>query len=418
MSFSPDGRRVAAFGEDGMLRVWQAHGGRLVDQVEVDADGVSALVFSPDGTLLYTAGTDRAIRVWDVSGKHRFLPRVEVVNPRTSGPSFTAVIPAPDGSRVLTAWAGRDTWVNVLDPTARTVTAAINTRHGQYGWAAWHPSGDTFATTGGDGVVRAWDARTGRLVVERKVSDVHLSGVTYVGDGETVAVSNHRGEVYALDAETLQRVGPVLSASDQRISNVFAARGTTSVLALTGVPLDSGPAFSLPPERGWVVLDLETGEVTEGIAPVHFVAGAGLSHDGDALALSGVLGDLAFVDTATGDSVLTAERPQTGGGTPVFSVDGETVVSGGSDGSVSLWDVSSGEPLGTVRAAAGTRATATWLPDSRTVLIATYDGQVFTWDTDPESWVDAACGIARRDLTDDEWAEAFGDRPYADPCPT
>ena len=35
------------------------------------------------------------------------------------------------------------------------------------------------------------------------------------------------------------------------------------------------------------------------------------------------------------------------------------------------------------------------------------------WDLDPSSWIRAACGIAGRNLTRDEWAAHIGDlAPY------
>ena len=61
--------------------------------------------------------------------------------------------------------------------------------------------------------------------------------------------------------------------------------------------------------------------------------------------------------------------------------------------------------------------TATFLPDGHTVLVATTDNEVFTLDTRLEKWVERACPIAGRDLTTDEWRQAFGDRPYHQTCP-
>ena len=59
-----------------------------------------------------------------------------------------------------------------------------------------------------------------------------------------------------------------------------------------------------------------------------------------------------------------------------------------------------------------------FLPDGHTLLISTTEGFVSTWDTRPESWVDFACAVAGRNLTKDEWGQAFGTRPYHETCPT
>ncbi|MEP6665265.1 MAG: hypothetical protein ABJA81_02350 [Nocardioidaceae bacterium] len=60
---------------------------------------------------------------------------------------------------------------------------------------------------------------------------------------------------------------------------------------------------------------------------------------------------------------------------------------------------------------------AQFLPDGTRVIIMSYDGDVYTWDTRPEHWVEFACGVAGRNLTTTEWADAFGDRPYKQTCP-
>ena len=59
----------------------------------------------------------------------------------------------------------------------------------------------------------------------------------------------------------------------------------------------------------------------------------------------------------------------------------------------------------------------TFLADGHTVLIAAFGGAVYTMDTRPEHWVEVACAIAGRNLTEAEWSDAFGDRPYRETCP-
>jgi hypothetical protein len=59
-----------------------------------------------------------------------------------------------------------------------------------------------------------------------------------------------------------------------------------------------------------------------------------------------------------------------------------------------------------------------YLPDGHTVLISSFDGTVATWNTDPKSWAAFACSTAGRNLTPDEWTNAFGTRPYHQTCPS
>ena len=65
----------------------------------------------------------------------------------------------------------------------------------------------------------------------------------------------------------------------------------------------------------------------------------------------------------------------------------------------------------------GATVVAKSAPDGHTLLIAGRDGAVHTIDTRVESWIERACDVAGRNLTQDEWAEAIGDRPYHETCP-
>lgn len=56
-------------------------------------------------------------------------------------------------------------------------------------------------------------------------------------------------------------------------------------------------------------------------------------------------------------------------------------------------------------------------PDGKS-LISTYLGVVpiIIWDLDPESWIQKACQIAGRNLTQEEWAQYFPDEAYRKTC--
>jgi hypothetical protein len=62
---------------------------------------------------------------------------------------------------------------------------------------------------------------------------------------------------------------------------------------------------------------------------------------------------------------------------------------------------------------------ASFLPDSRTVILASHEptSRVYGWDTGLDHWIEFACGVAGRNLTEDEWQRAFDDRPYGETCP-
>ena len=102
----------------------------------------------------------------------------------------------------------------------------------------------------------------------------------------------------------------------------------------------------------------------------------------------------------------------------MWAPDGSVFASLGNDGRIGLWDGRTGDRLGMVSVGdADSWTIANFQPDGHTLLIGTSDARVFTWDTRVETWVERACDIAGRNLTVDEWRDAFGDRPYRRTCP-
>jgi WD40 repeat protein len=63
LSFSPDGRRLATGNREGVVQVWETHGGLEVLAVKEHRSEVWSVCFSPDGRAL--ASSSRAVRVWD-----------------------------------------------------------------------------------------------------------------------------------------------------------------------------------------------------------------------------------------------------------------------------------------------------------------------------------------------------------------
>jgi WD40 repeat protein len=67
IAYSPDGSTVATGAFNGVVRIWNAHDGALVQTLKCDRSQIYGLEFSPDGRNLAAGGQDRTLRVWDVS---------------------------------------------------------------------------------------------------------------------------------------------------------------------------------------------------------------------------------------------------------------------------------------------------------------------------------------------------------------
>ena len=100
-----------------------------------------------------------------------------------------------------------------------------------------------------------------------------------------------------------------------------------------------------------------------------------------------------------------------------YSSDGSRIVTTGLDGGVSLWDGRTGELLGSLLLPEKLTSTPTFVANGSTVMFATNFGGLYELDTDPGDAVEFGCRMAGRDLTEAEWRQHFGDRPWQATCP-
>ncbi|KQS97334.1 hypothetical protein ASG23_17480 [Cellulomonas sp. Leaf395] len=143
-----------------------------------------------------------------------------------------------------------------------------------------------------------------------------------------------------------------------------------------------------------------------------FPAVADVSPDGTQLAIAAG-DDVVVASTATGeisetlrdhDGVVTAAE---------FRPTGE-LVTAGADGAIITSDF--GDWSAAIRSDLRPRDLAPAELDERTVALEQSDGRRQVVVAEPAAWEERACEIAGRVLTQQEWAELLGARPYAPAC--
>jgi WD40 repeat protein len=404
LRFSHDGSILASGSEDASTIVWDVESGQQLELLGGHEGPIRGLAFSPDDDTLHTGALDDALLSWDLAGKRRFvsleavaetgeLPFLQLVSP--SGDVIAYTFPGDFGGPASAAT------VRFLDVDSGELSPHLDVGHGQWGAAAWHPDGTRFATAGADGHIRIWDWRSRQLMAERRVAEDHIAGLDYTSDGNRIVVGERGGTLSMIDSDTLEEVGVPVEL-DAQVFWTFDGPETGTAIALT----DGAEDVSL--------VDLEDGIVID-----RSNVGAGwadASPSGDRVA---VAGEEHLFDVSS-DLWIEAATPHRGATFPVaYASDGSAFVTGGSDGRVLLWDGVNGELRSALPADYGTWPMPAFLPDSRTVILASHEptSRVYHWDTDVAHWIEFACQVAGRNLTEEEWREAFGEDPYRETCP-
>jgi WD40 repeat protein/tetratricopeptide (TPR) repeat protein len=408
IAYRPDGRMLATGSRDQSAILWDVATGKVLRTLHGHDSPVTSLAFSPDGGTLITADAAGAINVWNVATGR------EITHLRNSS-GVIKVQFSPDG--LFFATVGGDNLVKLWE-TSTLANVEARALSGHRGWcfrAEYTRDGGTLATTGW-GLVRLWDAASGRHF--RDIETGIATGVYALAirpDGRVIATAQERGpkEVDLWDVATGQRIRQLVghsatikclafhpdgralaSAGDDRTIRLWNASDGRPISVLEGhsATVDS-IAFS--PDGKWLaskawdhtvrLWDVATSRamrVHEGVPqrPSNVYAkGVAFSPDGRWLAATRSDGRVNFWVVETGADVLTLS----GHGGQVNSVaflGTRRIVTTSNDRTIKLWDVATGEAVLTLRGHSGPVIDVACRPDgTQFATTGTDEGRL--WDT-------------------------------------
>lgn len=416
--FSPDGSKLITGAMDNSVRIWDARtGAELFELRETGTRAVAAV--SSDGNWLVTGSVGDAVQVWDLraifGGQSPADASTQIAADGQHAAVTAAAFPPNDPHRFVIGDQFGRVVLYQRDPAATdgrfTAVWRIKPSDESVEKVAFAGDGQQIVTSGGDRVIRFWQAADGGEVAQRQlVHPADVSAFELTVDGRQLLSACVDGNLRLWDVEAasvLRTLAPAIGGPKSLAANV---RRRLATLQWTAETLATESGLSKPqvarvlsgdftpdvddPQNS-VATALATAlklDQTALLAP--YTNALDISVDGSmAVSANSEDGRVRLWDSATGREIegsvdaagheriaLDTGQIQGAVATAIFAPDGNSIVISGGRRS-SLWDLRLGVQS-MIFSPHNAVASADFSPDGQWVVTGSWDGTAKIWHAD------------------------------------
>lgn len=383
VAFSPDGKRIAAGGDQNILFVYNIQTGEQERAFESHTDWIRAVSWSADGTMVAAASDDNTATVWSVT-------QGNLVKTHRSHEDYCRDAAfSPSGQKLVTV--SDDLNVYVYDPATENIPSKNWKGHENWVMAVdWSSKGRYLATADNGGSIIVHNTKNGDQSFYNAVEpETPWVDIDFSSDDERIAATS----AYELAIYHIGESSPAIRVTPEGISGTSGAGETggdqlDQLLSelLSGsvglVPSADESRMAIINESYQVnVVDMKAGSLLYTI-DMHedWVRNVSWSSDNRLLATGSDDQMVGIWDAATGEMQQMLSGHTDWVRDVAFSPDNKILASAGDDGVLRFWDPETGDELGMTESVGSYLMTVNWSPDQAYLAVESSENTLHIWN--------------------------------------